>query len=195
MGVETSAQPAGARPRRADAIFAAAIDLLTAHGYDGVTVEAVAHRAGVNKTTIYRWWSSKDDLLAVALTESRVLAFAVPDTGSLRGDLLALARSITGLLTDPATAAIATAALAAAPTRPQIAAITRSFFADRMEREQEIFDRAIARGELRAGTDPAAIMDLLAGAVWFRLRLRNEPVGPEYLDYLVDLVLSGIAGT
>ncbi|WP_040836409.1 TetR/AcrR family transcriptional regulator [Nocardia brevicatena] len=191
--METFAQPAGPRPRRADAIFAAAIDLLTAHGYDGVTIEAVAHRAGVNKTTIYRWWSSKDALLAAALTESRVLAFAVPDTGSLREDLLALARSITGLLTDPATAAIATAALAAAPTRPQIAAITRSFFADRMEREQEIFDRAIARGELRAGTDPAAIMDLLAGAVWFRLRLRNEPVGPEYLDYLVDLVLSGIA--
>lgn len=193
--METSAQSAGARPRRADAIFTAAIDLLTAHGYDGVTIEAVAHRAGVNKTTIYRWWSSKDALLAAALTESRVLMFAVPDTGSLRGDLLALAQSITGLLTDPATAAIATAALAAAPTHPQIAAITRSFFANRMDREQEIFNRAVARGELRAGAGPTAIMDLLAGAIWFRLRLRNEPVEPEYLDHLVELVLSGITDT
>ncbi|WP_051133219.1 TetR/AcrR family transcriptional regulator [Nocardia paucivorans] len=188
-------RPAGARPRRAEAIFTAAIDLLTTHGYDGMTIEAVAHRAGVNKTTIYRWWPSKDALLADALAESRVLSFAVPDTGSLRGDLLALAQGITGLLTDPDTAVIATAALAAAPTHPQIAAITRAFFADRMNREQQIFDRALARGELRPEAVPTAVMDLLAGAIWFRLHLRNEPVDPEYLNHLVDLVLSGITDT
>ncbi|WP_198347761.1 TetR/AcrR family transcriptional regulator [Nocardia terrae] len=179
-------------PRQAGAIYGATLELLAAKGYDGLTMEAVAERSGVNKTTLYRWWPAKDALLAAALTDSDLLAFPVPDTGSLRGDLLALAHAIAGLLTDAATGPVATAVLAAAPARPQLAAVGASFFADRLCREQPVFQRAMDRGELGRACDPAAIMDLLAGAIWFRLLLRGQPLTPEYLSGAVDLVIDGL---
>lgn len=181
------------RPRRADAIFTATLELLADNGYDGLTMEAVAARSGVNKTTLYRWWKSKDDVLAAALTDSDLLVFDVPDTGSLRSDLLETGRSIHKLLTDPATAPIATAVLAAASRRPALAAIGRTFFADRAEREHPIFRRAIDRGELPEHADPRSIMDMLAGAIWFRLFLRAEEMREEDLSAAVDLVLGGAA--
>ncbi|WP_433560979.1 TetR/AcrR family transcriptional regulator [Nocardia sp. CA-151230] len=188
----TPGRRSAGRPRQAEAIFEATLDLLAAKGYDGLTMEAVAERSGVNKTTLYRWWPAKDALLAAALIDSDVLAFPVPDTGSLRGDLMALAQAIAGLLTAEATAPIAIAVLAAAPARPHLAAVGASFFADRLGREQPVFQRAMARGELAATCDPAAIMDLLAGAIWFRLLLRGEPLTPEYLSGAVDLVTDGL---
>lgn len=190
--VTSPARAAGAGPRRADAIYAAALELLAAQGYDGLTMEAVAQRSGVNKTTLYRWWPAKDDLLAAALTAGDVLAIDIPDTGSLRGDLLAVAGDIARLLTGPATAPIATAVLAAAPSRPRLAAAGHAFFADRLGREQPIFARAIERGELTDGTDPAALMDMLAGALWFRLIFRDEPLTAAYVEATVDTVLHGV---
>ncbi|MFD0467130.1 TetR/AcrR family transcriptional regulator [Nonomuraea thailandensis] len=77
-------------PRKQQEIFDATLRLVAERGYDGLTVEGVAERSGVNKTTIYRWWPSKAALLGAALVESDVLGFDSPDTGSLRGDLVAL---------------------------------------------------------------------------------------------------------
>lgn len=182
-----------ARPRRAEAIFAATLELLASAGYEGLTMEAVALRAGVNKTTLYRWWKSKDEVLAAALTESDLLTFPVPDTGSLRGDLIETARSIHGLLTAAATAPIAAAVLAASPGRPSLAAVGRMFFADRAAREHPLFRRAVERGELDGRTDPRLVMDMLAGAIWFRVFLRAEPVEASDIDKAVDIVLNGIA--
>lgn len=180
-------------PRQASAIFAATLELLAEQGYDGLTIESIASRSGVNKTTIYRWWPSKDAVLAAALVHSDLLAFAMPDTGSLRGDLLALAREITQLLTGERTAPIVATVLAAAPRRPELAAVAHTFFAERLTREQPMFQRAIARAELPATADPAMIMDLLAGAIWFRILLRDQPMSSDYLSGAVDLVLHGAA--
>lgn len=187
-----SEKRSGGGPRQATAIFSSALNLLADKGYDGVTMEAVAERSGVNKTTLYRWWPAKDALLAAALTDSDVLSFPIPDTGSLRGDLHALARAIAELLTTEATAPIATAVFAAASTRPRLAELGAAFFADRLAREEPVFERARQRGELGVDVDPAAIMDLIAGAIWFRLLLRGQPVTPEYLSTAIDLVIDGI---
>ncbi|EME64339.1 TetR/AcrR family transcriptional regulator [Amycolatopsis decaplanina] len=180
-------------PRKAEAIFAATLELLAEHGYDKLAIEAVAARSGVNKTTLYRWWPSKDALLAAALRDSGLLTVEIPDTGSLRGDLLAVATRIHRLLTSERTAPVVTATLTASPRRPELVDVARSFFADRMAREEPIFDRATARGELRAGVDPVLVMDLLAGAIWFRLLLRGGEAGPDFLEEVVDTVLSGAA--
>jgi hypothetical protein len=117
----------------------------------------------------------------------------VPDTGSLRGDLIETARSIHGLLTDATTAPIAAAVLAASPGRPSLAAVGRMFFADRAAREHPLFRRAVERGELDDRTDPRLVMDMLAGAIWFRVFLRAEPVEAADIDKAVDIVLNGIA--
>lgn len=179
------------RPRRAEQIYRSAIALVVERGYDGLTMEAVASRSGVNKTTLYRWWPSKDALLAAALTESEALSLTVPDTGSLFGDLRALAGRIAELLTDPGTARIASALLAAGADRPGLAAASRAFFGDRLEREHPALERASERGESVPAVGLRTIMDLIAGAIWFRVLVRDEaPTGAD-LDEIVRVVLTG----
>ncbi|MEV4242437.1 TetR/AcrR family transcriptional regulator [Streptosporangium canum] len=180
-------------PRKEQQIFRATLELLAGKGYEGLTVEGVAERSGVNKTTIYRWWPSKAALLAAALVEADLLAMEPPDTGSLRKDLEALVQGVAALLTRPPAADVAVAALGAAVHRPELAAATRRFFADRFAREEAVFDRARRRGELPATADPMLIMDLLAGAVWLRTVFRGLPLDDDFAAKAVSAVLDGLS--
>lgn len=182
---------AGRGPRQAQKIYRVTLDLLAECGYDDLTVEGVAARAGVNKTTIYRWWSDKDALLGAALVQSDLLRLTVPDTGSLRGDLRGLVRELVELMTGEATSRVVVAALGAVAGRPRLEWLAREFVADRLSGERAVFDRAVARGELRATVEPAVIVDLLAGAVWSRVMLRQAPVSEEFAEQVVDVVLGG----
>ncbi|MEU4510626.1 TetR/AcrR family transcriptional regulator [Nonomuraea wenchangensis] len=177
-------------PRKQQEIFDATLRLVAEKGYDGLTVEGVAERSGVNKTTIYRWWPSKAALLGAALVESDVLGFEPIDTGSLRGDLVALVEGMIGLLTEPPSADIALAALAAAVRHPELDA--RHFFADRLAKEREIFERAARRGEPAASADPMLVIDLLAGAVWARVVLRGLRAPDDFAVKTVSALLDGV---
>ena len=181
----------GHRPRRAQEIFNATLELLADKGYDGLTIEEVALRSGVNKTTIYRWWPSKAALLGAALLDAPLLGFEMPDTGSLRGDLESLVRAVLTLLTNPPAAHIVVAALGAATRSPELSAHARGFFADRLARERPIFQRAVTRGELPPDADPTLLMDLLGGAVWLRVVLRQTPVEHDFAARAVGIVLDG----
>ncbi|MFK0098319.1 TetR/AcrR family transcriptional regulator [Streptomyces sp. NPDC091040] len=179
-------------PRAAEAIFDATLRLLAERGYAGLTIEAVAQEAGVNKTTIYRWWPSKAALLRAALLRARVLDIDVSDTGSLRGDLIALTEQVAALVTGVRTRAVVRAlASGTGLADDELAALARDFFADRFAREQPVFARAAARGELLPGADPKLLLDLIAGAVWVRAALRNEPVPGGFAAAVVDAVLPG----
>ncbi|WP_248963470.1 TetR/AcrR family transcriptional regulator [Sphaerisporangium perillae] len=180
-------------PRRKQEIFQATLESLAEKGYEGLTIEGVAERSGVNKTTIYRWWPSKAALLGDALVEARLLDFTVPDTGSLRGDLKALLRGTAALLATPPASDVAVAALGAAAHNPELAAQAERFFSDRFARESPIFERAAHRGELRAGAEPMMIVDMLAGAVWLRAVFRRLPIDDDFTDRVVDLLLDGSA--
>ncbi|GLW33781.1 TetR/AcrR family transcriptional regulator [Actinoplanes regularis] len=180
--------PVQSGPRRSAEIFDATLQLLAERGYERLTIEGVADRAGVNKTTIYRWWPSKPALLGAALGGAPLLRFAVPDTGSLHGDLTALVRALVDVLTEPASAALAAAALGAASQNPELAALVQTFFADRLAAELPIFRRAAARGELPDGTDPMLVIDALAGAVWVRVLLRRLPVEEDFAENLATLL-------
>ncbi|MER6871942.1 TetR/AcrR family transcriptional regulator, partial [Amycolatopsis sp. NPDC000673] len=136
------------RPRKADAIFSATLALLAERGYDALTIEAVAAQAGVHKTTIYRTWATKDEVFADALVQAPELTFAIPDTGSLRGDLFELAKQIHRLLSDPANRRVITAVVSALPDRPATAEAAGRFFADPHGPEQAVFDPARDPGEL-----------------------------------------------
>ncbi|MGW1405875.1 TetR/AcrR family transcriptional regulator [Streptomyces sp. NPDC002403] len=180
----------GRGPRAAGAIFDTTLRHLAERGYARLTIEAVAQEAGVNKTTIYRWWPSKPALLRAALIHARVLDIDIPDTGSLRGDLVSLTEQITRLLTDGRTEPVARAMTSGTGLPDdELALLTRDFFADRFSREQPVFIRAAARGELPAHTDPMLLLDLIAGAVWMRVLLRREPVPPRFARDVVDAVL------
>lgn len=179
-------------PRKASAVLAATLSLLRERGYNDLTVEGVAARSGVNKTTIYRWWPSKDALLAAALIEFKVLTVEIPDTGTLRGDLIALAESVSRTLTDSQTGPIVAALRVAGTGGKELTEFTYSLLADRNAREQAIFGRATARRELPPDVDPKMIADLLEGALWFRLLLRGEPLASNYIATIVDTVLDGV---
>jgi AcrR family transcriptional regulator len=180
----------GRGPRAAEAIFDTTLRHLAERGYARLTIEAVAQESGVNKTTIYRWWPSKAALLRAALIHARVLDIDIPDTGSLRGDLIALTEQIARLLTDGRTEPVArTMTSGTGLPDDELAALTRDFFADRFSREQPVFTRAAARGELPVDADPMLLLDLIAGAVWMRVLLRREPVPPDFARDVVDAVL------
>jgi AcrR family transcriptional regulator len=189
----TGARRPGNGPRRAEAIFTATLELLGEHGYDGLTMEGVAARSGVNKTTIYRWWPAKDALLGAALLDSSLLELTVPDTGTLRGDLLGLTEHVLRLLATEPTATVIAGALAASAGRPHLAELAKTFFADRLAKEMVVFERAERRGELRADVDPMLVLDLLAGAVWSRVVIRQAPVPEDFAERVVDLVAAAVA--
>ncbi|MFI5801907.1 TetR/AcrR family transcriptional regulator [Streptomyces sp. NPDC051561] len=180
-----------AAPRKSREIFDATLSLLQEKGYEGLTVEGVAERSGVNKTTLYRWWPSKGALLGAALVHGAPLTLTVPDTGTLQGDLEALLGSLITMLTTPPAATIALAVFGAATHSPELALHAREFFADRLRREQPVFTRALSRGELPPDADPTLLMDLLAGAAWLRIVLRQSPVEDDFIARTVRTVIQG----
>ncbi|GII45011.1 TetR family transcriptional regulator [Planotetraspora silvatica] len=182
-------------PRKKRQILDATLELLAEKGYEGLTIEGVAARSEVNKTTIYRWWPSKAALLGSALVEADALDFEAPDTGSLAGDLRSLVDGVAQLLTIPPASDIAVAALGAAVHDPALADAAKGFFADRFARELPIFERARERGEIDASADPMMIVDLLAGAVWLRVVFRQMPLDQDFTDRAVALVLHGARAT
>ncbi|MFH9247372.1 TetR-like C-terminal domain-containing protein [Streptomyces lydicus] len=119
------------------------------------------------------------------------LGLEPPDTGSLQGDLEALLRTVVTLLTVPPGSGIAVATLGAVTQSPELAEHVREFFTDRLARERPLFDRAVARGELPADTDPMLLVDLLAGAAWLRVVLRQLPVEEDFVSRSVRTVLKG----
>ncbi|GAA4558570.1 TetR/AcrR family transcriptional regulator [Planotetraspora kaengkrachanensis] len=182
-------------PRKQRQILDATLELLAEKGYEGLTIEGVAGRSGVNKTTIYRWWPSKAALLGAALVGAEALEFDPPDTGSLAGDLRGLVEGVARLLTVSPSSDIAVAALGAAVHDPALAEAAKGFFADRFAREAPIFERARERGEIDASADPMLIVDLLAGAVWLRAVFRRLPLDQDFTDRAVALVLHGARPT
>ncbi|MEV7320794.1 TetR/AcrR family transcriptional regulator [Streptomyces sp. NPDC093970] len=195
MDSGTARTRAGERsgPRRKEEIFEAGLELLAQQGYDAFTMEGVAQRAGVNKTTVYRWWPSKPELLRDALLHSGTLAFDLPDTGSLTGDLAELASRIQGLLAEPRTRAVVEAALVGAVRHPAMRELVTQFLDDRLGRHQPLFTRAVERGELPADLDPALLVDAVAGALWIRLLVRRGPESDGFAGQLVALLADGIS--
>lgn len=129
-----------------------------------------------------------------SLTHADALVFDMPDTGSLRGDLVALTERIAALLAARHTKAIVAAVFGAAHQKPALLALLHGFTADRLAREQVIFQRAVQRGELPSTADPKAIMDLIVGAIWARLLLRGETFAHSQLVTIVETILHGILG-
>jgi AcrR family transcriptional regulator len=158
----------------------ATMQQLLSVGYEGVSVREIAAAAGVAPTTIYRRWGSRPELVLAALKEMSAETIDVPDTGELERDLRALIGSVADALSHPALRPLLRS-LAALPD--DIAgAYRRSFWGDRQARTRIVIERAVARGELPAGTDPANVLEALIAPVWFRLLISGVPLDEDALD-------------
>jgi AcrR family transcriptional regulator len=186
--------PRGGRPRDPDVnrrILEATVELLAAVGLEALTIEGIAARAGVAKTTIYRRWSSKKALLLAAL-EVLSGAIVVPDRGNVEADLKAYAQGIIERLYDTATGLSLLMLVSETATNPALASGFRAFISRRHEDAKQMLVRGIARGEVREDVDIDAVLDLLSGSIIYRVYISHGPVTSSLVDDVVGLMMRGI---
>jgi AcrR family transcriptional regulator len=176
MSAPGTLRPGGRTARTAEAVFAAAIAELSTRDYADVSVDSIAARAGVHKTTVYRRWGSKGEIIRQALLGAASAHIQVPDTGNVDTDLLLLARAVQAVLSAPQGAAITSALIVGAMTSAEIAGLMERYWAARLGAISVIVDRAIGRGQLPAGTDPAAFMRTMAAPLFYQLLVNRVPV-------------------
>jgi AcrR family transcriptional regulator len=172
-------------------VLAACAELLGEVGFGGVTIEAVAARSGVAKTTIYRQWPSRAELMIDAFRTMATPPVA-PDTGDVAGDLeqmmLTLARD---LVTAPWARAMPSLADAAARD-PELARLHAQFSRECRTPVVEVVARAQGRGELDPGVAPDVVCAALAGPLFFRHMVSREPIDAGFVNALLASVLDGI---
>ncbi|MEW1914658.1 TetR/AcrR family transcriptional regulator [Kitasatospora sp. NPDC085895] len=202
---DAAALPRGkGRPRSAAAdraILDATREALAELGWGGLTMGDVATRAGVAKTTLYRRWPSKNELVVDAVA-SLFDELEMADLGSLRADIAATVAQFADLLARPESQAALMALFAEGSRDPQL----RLRIRERIVDPQKHLVRtgranAQARGELRSDQDEAAaceeidlVFDMIAGAVEHRLLVAGEPITRRWLDRFTTLMLSALVG-
>lgn len=165
----------------------AADDLLAERGFAGVTIEGIAAAAGVAKQTIYRWWSSKTDILMDALLQDAAEHLTPADHADLAEDLRDQLSRVAAFLTGSDPGAVCRALIGQAQHDPAFATDFRArFLGEQRERDRLPLDRAIARGELPDGTDVPSDVDELVGPIYYRALVTGEPVDRRFTDRLVD---------
>ena len=185
-------RPGGRSTRVRAAAIAATLDELAERGYAALSLERIARRAEVNPTSLYRRWGSRERLVLEAMLEQVAEHVSVPDTGSLRDDLLELARTAAANATRPEVAAMARAVAAQAPHDAELAAANQAFWAERLALDGAIIEHAIARREVEPATDPIQVIEAVIGPIHLRLLLTGQPIDDTFLERTVDTVVNGV---
>jgi AcrR family transcriptional regulator len=167
-------RPGGRTARIRATVLQAVISELVENGYAGTTVERIAARAGVAKTTIYRRWGRLDGLLADLMTQYAAQEIPVPDTGRLDSDLRALAREIVASLQSPAIRAAFGSVVAAAIQDRAAREVLSRFIAARIATMTVIVERASQRGELPDGAYDAEVLQIVTAQIYYRLFIAGE---------------------
>jgi AcrR family transcriptional regulator len=173
------------------AVHAAAIEILTEHGIDGLSISEVSRRSKVHESSIYRRWKTKDNLIVEAVLSRVNVELIPPDTGSLREDLLSLLRDVAAFIATPI--GMLVVQLTLRKDMAESAAAREKFRADRFVAGTAVLERATARADLRPGIDHRLALETLIGPLYIRLLVTGEPVTDGYLESIIDLVLAGIA--
>jgi AcrR family transcriptional regulator len=177
------------------AILAAARELLAEAGYAQVTMDATAARAATSKAAIYRRFKSKAELLFAAAVHGADVQVPA-DTGSLRGDLLALGRRIRSDMSSPAAREVAPHVIAEINRSPAVSARLRNMFvASELAEIEAILARAVRRTELPRLPNIDTVHRLLGGALFFSIFVVDETISDAALEELVDVLTAGLTAT
>jgi AcrR family transcriptional regulator len=176
MPDQARARPGGRTARTRAAVLKATVTELATHGHDALTVERVALRAGVHKTTIYRRWGGKAGLLAEAVQAFAAAEAQLPDTGSVDEDLRHWAHSIMTTLTTRQSGAVVWALFRAPTDSSELRELRRRFYTTRVALMAPIVERAIQRHQLPAGTDPVEVIKQLGAPLYYRHLIIEEPL-------------------
>ena len=189
---EPTRRPGGRSTRVRAAAIEATLTELAERGYAALSLERIARRAGVNPTSLYRRWGSRERLVLEVMLDQVAEHVSVPDTGSLREDLFGLARTAAANAARPEVAAMARAVVAQAPHDAELAAANEAFWAERLALDGAIIERAIARGEVEPATDPTQVIEAVIGPIHLRLLLTGRPIDATFLERTVDTVIMGV---
>jgi AcrR family transcriptional regulator len=175
------------------AILVATLELIAEHGVRELRMDDVADRAGVGKATIYRRYRSKDELVSNAIA-TLVSEITIPDTGSTRADLTALMTQAVELYSGSLAARLMPAVLEETRRNAELASTVRDqFLAGRRAALAVVLERGVRRGDLRRGLDLELALDVLGGAIFYRLLVTGGPIDERLAEGIVDLVLRGFA--
>jgi AcrR family transcriptional regulator len=186
-----AAAPAPSRrgTQRREAICEAVFELLGEVGYDRMTMDAVAARARASKATIYRCWPDKPELVAEALLKRFSDTPELPDTGSLRGDLLALLNQACAV-TNSVDGDVITGVMTAATMNPQLATtLHQCMYESKRQIHENIVQRAVARGELASVESVSLLHEVAHAMIIMRKLWTAELLDDEFSVHVVDDVL------
>jgi AcrR family transcriptional regulator len=157
------------------AVLDAALRLLREQGYPGLSMEALARAAGAGKHTLYRWWPSKAAVVAEAAAARAAAEVAIPDTGTLDGDLEAFLTKTFRAADHPEIAPVLRTLAAEAQRDPAAAQTLREFTAQRRQVLRQLLQRGDSRGELRRDVDIDLLVDAAYGVFWYRFLVGHRP--------------------
>lgn len=177
--------------RSRQAVLEATRELLSETGLAGFSVDTVVERSGVAKTTIYRHWPRKTDLL-LAAADSLDDAVGLPDTKTLRGDLVAYFHDRLHGFGSPLVA-LASGVTRAGVDDPEIADDLGRVVLRLLRKLEVVIDRARDRGEVRPEVDNQTIADLIAGAIFFRRVVARRSTSDGDVEKIIDAIMTGIA--
>jgi AcrR family transcriptional regulator len=172
------------------AILDAAIAVLRDPPAGGVTVDAIAAASGAGRQTIYRWWPSKEAMLAEAMAQRAQVVAPVPDTGVLREDLLCFVTDTALAMAEPTTSRMLRQLMGAAQDDDHLADAVADFTARRREELRALLEMGRTRGELPADTDLGTLVDLVYGFLWYRLLVGHAPLDHRSAHDLTNAVLA-----
>jgi AcrR family transcriptional regulator len=169
-------------------------ELLVECGVRGLTIEKVAARAGVAKTTIYRRWRDKDELALAVVLDMVEQVVKLPDLGDTRAELLAFVNAAVNVLGSTLMGRVMQGLVSDLATDPELAQAFRDRVVSVRDGEVErLVERGIARGDLRADTNPETAHELLIGPVYYRLLLSGRPLDRAFAKRNVEAVLRAFA--
>jgi AcrR family transcriptional regulator len=174
------------------AVLRAGAEVIAEGGVRGFSVEAVVARSGVARTTIYRHWPSRRDLLG-DIFASFGAHTPTPDEGSLRADLGALLHSLAGQLDRADWPRALTSVVSEAEHDPELAELNAMDTRNEMTAWREILERARRRDELATTADPQLIAEHVVGALFFRRLVLHQPTTPVQVDQVLEMILGGLA--
>jgi len=180
----------GRSARVRSSVLQAAFGVLMKKGIDAFTIAEVAARAGVHETSIYRGWGTKHALAREACLHQAEGALPIPDTGSLRSDLVALVNRLAAILASPEGRVLLTLSLS---QHPHVVAARHAYWQRRFGLIQTIFDKAVSRGEFPRHADPIQFLQTLIAPLYLRVLITGESLDEWPSHEMIDRLLTAYA--
>lgn len=189
--VTTVRRRTGGRSARVrESVLKAALQAVAESGADAVSISEIAREAEVHETSIYRRWPTKDHLVLDALLDYSEATLPIPDTGTLRGDLIAFSTAVASYLDSPL-GRVLVKAMAVADD-DTLTTGRDQFWKSRLDLASAIIERAKDRGEIRAELDAATALEVLIAPLHFRALLTRQPFDGLAQERIVEVVLAGL---